>query len=312
MAHFLNNRSCNDDFYILEPRITRSTCEPNELDKQNFVIDNTTTFAYANANIQFKEKINILPWINTEPDTRLEAIDAKLEQICAEEERKINNDNNHEEHEELCQLDDTDIINRYALENRLSHDEAIEYLKSCHYCGNTNIPFADEYCNERCQDYSIVYSYPCYRKQDCKVCDNWYRHFDHSNTNQDNDEDNHEDNISESNDTDCFPTMEQYYDSIDNNNNDDEQLPTTTSHCSLCDSYVYKNGLHCKPCIDYHGKKEFTNYIEFRCYDDNGQYLYDNENNTSDNEYDYETYEERLIRYAEEAETIEQEQYDGW
>ena len=46
--------------YILEPRITRSTCEPNELDKKNFIIDNTTTFAYANANIQFKENKNIL------------------------------------------------------------------------------------------------------------------------------------------------------------------------------------------------------------------------------------------------------------
>ena len=310
MAHFLNNRSCNDDFYILEPRITRSTCEPNELDKKNFIIDNTTTFAYANANIQFKENKNILPWVNTEPDTRLEAIDAKLEQICAEEERRINNDNNDDEQ---YQQDDTDIINRYALENRLSHDEAIEYLKSCHHCGNTDIPFADEYCNERCQDYSIVFCYPCYRQQDCKVCDNWYRHFDHTNTNQDNNEDNDQDNISDDDDTDCYPTMEQYYDSIDNNNNnDDEQLPTTTSHCSLCDSYVYKNGLHCKPCIDYHGKNEFTNYIEFRCYDDNGQYLYDNENNNYDNEYDYETYEERLIRYAEEAETIEQEQYDGW
>jgi hypothetical protein len=45
--------------------------------------------------------------------------------------------------------------------------------RRCHHCGNTDIPFGDEYCNERCQDYSIEFCYPCFRGADCKACDNY-------------------------------------------------------------------------------------------------------------------------------------------
>jgi hypothetical protein len=54
--------------------------------------------------------------------------------------------------------------------------EAVDYLKCCHHCGNTDIPFGDEYCNERCQDYSVDFSYQCFRGADCKACENYYRH----------------------------------------------------------------------------------------------------------------------------------------
>ena len=87
MARFLQDRSCNDDIVPIA-RITRSTGEPNRLEQASYVAtDNTNYNPYANANIYFKEKKNILSW---EADPRLEAIDARLEQICAEEEKKWN------------------------------------------------------------------------------------------------------------------------------------------------------------------------------------------------------------------------------
>ena len=235
MARFLNNRSCNDDYYIPNPDT---------------------------------DKLMIIPPAMLKINKHLNNIDAQLEALYNNSEPNINEELEQprqpfDEHEQY--------IIEYADRNHLSIADAVDYLKTCHHCGNPDIPFADEYCNERCQDYSIVYCYPCYRQQDCKVCDNFYRHFDHSNTNLDN-TDNIIDNDLDNDDPDWHPTMEQYYDSIANNNNnnndDDEQLPTTTSHCSLCDSYVYKIGVHCKSCIAYHGKNEFTNYIQFRCYDD--------------------------------------------
>jgi hypothetical protein len=62
MARFLQDRSCNDDFVPLL-RITRSTCEPNRLEQASYVAtDNTNYNPYANANIYFKEKKNILSW----------------------------------------------------------------------------------------------------------------------------------------------------------------------------------------------------------------------------------------------------------
>ena len=87
MARFLQDRSCNDDFVPIA-RITRSTGEHNRLEQASYIAtDNTNYNPYASANIYFKEKKNILSW---EADPRLEAIDARLEQICAEEEKKWN------------------------------------------------------------------------------------------------------------------------------------------------------------------------------------------------------------------------------
>lgn len=241
MAHFLNNRSCNDDYIPID-------------------------------------KLMIIPPDMLENNKHLNHIDAQLEALYSNSQPNIN-----EELEEPRQPFDEheQEIFEFADANYLSIAEAVDYLKTCHHCGNPDIPFADLYCNERCQDYSIEYCYPCYRQKDCKICDNWDRHFDHSNTNKEDDEDNNkdiidndvhiidnDDHIIDNDDPDCYPTMDQYYDSI-HNNNDDEPLPTTTSHCSLCDSYVYKIGKHCKSCIAYHGKHEFTNYTSYYYYDNN-------------------------------------------
>ena len=121
MARFLQDRSCNDDFVPLL-RITRSTCEPNRLEQASYVAaQENNTNPYANANIYFKEKKNILSW---EADPRLEAIDARLEAICAEEEARMNGA-------------EDDIIREDFLDDRIRdedfdlqyyHNQAIGYL----------------------------------------------------------------------------------------------------------------------------------------------------------------------------------------
>lgn len=87
MLRFLQERSCNDD-YVPLLRITRSTGEPNCLEQASYLpTQEDNTNHYPDANIYFKEKTKILSW---EADPRLEAIDARLEAICAEEEARMN------------------------------------------------------------------------------------------------------------------------------------------------------------------------------------------------------------------------------
>lgn len=180
-AKFYTMRSCNDDYVPLF-NVTRSTCEPNELEKKKIENEEIPNISlYPDANIQFRETKYVFPWIGSdvsyEPDSRLEALDAKLEAICADYEKKLNGSEYDIIRPDFD--DETQMILEYVEKNKLSEmtiAEATEYLKSCHHCGNTDIPFGDEYCNERCQEYSIVYNYPCFRGDDCKACDNYWYH----------------------------------------------------------------------------------------------------------------------------------------
>lgn len=119
-SNFYYVRSCNDDYVPIKsvytftsstrdenadepwsPRmrphthftdkfsVTRSTCEPNELEKKHFEnIDNITS-QYADANIGFRECKYTFPWVGSdfesvvrfESDSHLEAIDAKMEAL---------------------------------------------------------------------------------------------------------------------------------------------------------------------------------------------------------------------------------------
>ena len=186
-AKFYSIRSCNDDYVPSEFRVTRSTCEPNELEKKNFSNENRACISqYPDANIQFREVKVVIPWLpdarfETDarfiPDARLEALDAKLEAMYADYEKRLNGSEDDIIRPDFD--DNTQMILEYVEKNKftnMSIAEAVDYLKCCHHCGNTEIPFGDEYCNERCQDYSIVYNYPCFRGPDCKACDNYYRH----------------------------------------------------------------------------------------------------------------------------------------
>jgi hypothetical protein len=64
--------------------VTRSTCEPNELEKKRLEnVDNTNITQYSGANIGLRESKYIFPLVGSdfEPDPRLEAIDAKMEAL---------------------------------------------------------------------------------------------------------------------------------------------------------------------------------------------------------------------------------------
>ena len=165
---------------------TRSTCEPNELEKKKYSNENRACIRqYPDANIHFREVKVVIPWLDLDetdarfiPDARLEALDAKLEAICADYERRLNGSEDDIIREDFDY--DTETIIEYAKEHNLSISDAVDYLKCCHYCGNKDIPFGNEYCNRRCQEYSVDYYYPCFRGADCKVCDN-YKFYDSSN-----------------------------------------------------------------------------------------------------------------------------------
>jgi hypothetical protein len=174
-------RSCNDDYVPF----TRSTCEPNELEKKNFSNENRACISqYPDANIHFREVKVVIPWLDLEetdarfvPDAQLEALDAKLEAIYTDYEKKLNGSEDDIIRPDFD--DETQMILEYVERNKffgMTIAEAVDYLKSCHHCGNTNIPFGNEYCNERCQDYSVDFSYRCFRGADCKACENYYRH----------------------------------------------------------------------------------------------------------------------------------------
>jgi len=64
-----------------------------------------------------------------------------------------------------------DQLMLFAKENKLTIEEAMDYGRLCHHCGS-EVGLCDNYCNERCQDYSIYYNYPCFRGNLCKLCPN--------------------------------------------------------------------------------------------------------------------------------------------
>jgi hypothetical protein len=106
-------------------------------------------------------------------DPYLADIDARLEALYYNSLPSLNEE--HDEPRPPFDLYQYDIF-EYAERNRISIADAVDYLKSCHFCGNTDIPFASEYCNDRCQDFAIEFCYPCFRNAHCKVCDNFARH----------------------------------------------------------------------------------------------------------------------------------------
>ena len=185
-SKFYSMRSCNDDYVPSEFRVTRSTCEPNELEKKNFSNENRACISlYPDANIHFRETNIVFNWLDLDetdarfiPDARLEALDAKLEAICADYEKRLNGSEDDIVRPDFD--DDAETIFEYAKEHNLNISDAIDYLKCCHYCGNKDIPFGNEYCNRRCQEYSVDYCYPCFRGAECKACDN-YKSYDNSN-----------------------------------------------------------------------------------------------------------------------------------
>jgi hypothetical protein len=66
----------------------------------------------------------------------------------------------------------------YAQTYELTVKDAIDYQTHCHACGsNVEGDFsgvAHSYCKKYCFESCEIYYLPCFRKGDCKVCNNWY------------------------------------------------------------------------------------------------------------------------------------------
>ena len=95
----------------------------------------------------------------------------------------------HEMEEPLMQEPYEDLLQEYSVEKqndlmeyaqtyKLTVKEAIDYQTHCHACGEdvegdfsgVAHSYCKKYCFESCEDYYL----PCFRKGDCKVCNNWY------------------------------------------------------------------------------------------------------------------------------------------
>ena len=60
-------------------------------------------------------------------------------------------------------------INKYDIKKYGSGEEAEKYLYHCHNCGR-NIQKNTEFCNDKCNDFILVYNNPCKWNGDCKMC----------------------------------------------------------------------------------------------------------------------------------------------
>jgi hypothetical protein len=68
---------------------------------------------------------------------------------------------------------------RYAEKHNITLEEALDYQSHCHCCGKfiKNVIFDEidtRYCGERCWYMCEYDRYPCLKKGDCKVCENWH------------------------------------------------------------------------------------------------------------------------------------------
>ena len=141
---FYNMRSCNDD-YVPEFRVSRSTCEPNEIEKKKYTNENIEYINnYPEANIKFRETVRDFQWFpdaRFEPDAGLEAIDARMEALyktetimmemtLSEPEDYIRGDLDDEEGDNLDDIYD-DNYEEYSLSDRFNEDDD-EYCVECH------------------------------------------------------------------------------------------------------------------------------------------------------------------------------------
>jgi hypothetical protein len=128
--------------------------------------------------------------LSLEADPKLEAYDAELERSFYEEKLDLSRDEKNEETfgynddaeygTEVCDFntrygtcfstEQLDIFKEYAEHTGLKTLDAIDYMQSCHSCGNYAIPFGNEYCNKRCSENVEDYRYECFNGDDCLIC----------------------------------------------------------------------------------------------------------------------------------------------
>jgi len=137
MSRFLESRSCNDDYVPF--RVTRGAYIEYVMDDKN------ATYPYPDANIYFKER----PCF--EQDPRLAAIDARLEQICAMEELRLNNDGGNDTERPPFHDDEEDPY-LAAIDARLEHICAMEELR---FNNDGELCDDDDYDDDGYEEYSL-------------------------------------------------------------------------------------------------------------------------------------------------------------
>jgi hypothetical protein len=97
----------------------------------------------------------------------------KMDELLMEEPYELEKDLLKQYHVEK----QNDLL-EYAKTYELTVAEAIDYQTHCHACGeDVEGDFsgvAHSYCKKYCFESCEIYYLPCFRKGDCKVCNNWY------------------------------------------------------------------------------------------------------------------------------------------
>jgi hypothetical protein len=126
--------------------------------------------------------------LSLQSDSKMDALDAKLEQFFYEEKDEGDEKNEdtfvyNDEAEyslEVCAFntrhgtcfgtEKLTIFNEYVERFGLTIDDALQYMQGCHTCGNQLNQFGSEYCNQRCAEYLECGLSKCFHGDSCLIC----------------------------------------------------------------------------------------------------------------------------------------------
>ena len=126
--------------------------------------------------------------LSLQSDSKMDALDAKLEQFFYEE--KDERDEKNEEtfgyndeaeyslevcafntrHETCLSTEKLAIFEDYVEHTGLTIEDALQYIQGCHTCGNQLNQFGSEYCNRRCAEYLECGLSKCFHGDSCLIC----------------------------------------------------------------------------------------------------------------------------------------------
>lgn len=126
--------------------------------------------------------------LSLQSDSKMDALDAKLEQFFYEEKDEGDEKNEDtfvynddaEYSLEVCAFntrhgtcfgtEKLTIFNEYVERFGLTIDDALQYMQGCHTCGNQLNQFGSEYCNRRCAEYLECGLNKCFHGDSCLIC----------------------------------------------------------------------------------------------------------------------------------------------
>lgn len=73
------------------------------------------------------------------------------------------------------ELDEYQVIKKYAPNSKINDDEKMFYMERCHCCGDEDILWGQTYCSERCREAIEIDDHECIYSvnyRDCLICEN--------------------------------------------------------------------------------------------------------------------------------------------